>query len=107
VNRIILIHFLLVICVLIFGIACQNSTTKEQTVAKVQKTVPDSMDYEIVEKTLEKEQRAQYYVVEGKAVVFFMLNKKEFNELLVEMGDSYRWDAEALFNNFTRQANTY
>jgi hypothetical protein len=93
----------------VFGhvVSCKNTINEEKTTSGIEDLEPDSLDYEIVEKTLKEEQRAQFYVVEGKAVVFFMLSKKEFYNLLLEMGDSYRWDAESLFNNFSRQANTF
>jgi len=101
------IQLLFVICVFGMVSSCQNSTNNEQSIANVAGIETDSTGYEIVEQTLEKEQRGQFNVIEGKAVVFFMLNKKEFKDLLLQVGDSYRWDAEALFNNFSRQANTF
>jgi hypothetical protein len=108
VERIRIINkLLLTICVIGSIFSCENTTNKEQAIAKIQNTEPDSLDYNVVEKALKDEQRAQFYVVQGRTVVFFMISKKEFNELLLEMGDSYRWDTEALFNNFSWQANTF
>jgi len=93
--------------ILLLGISCNNTDNSEQSGNKLLDTVPDSTSYEIIEKTIEKEKRAEFYIIENKAVVFFMLNKKEFKDLLTEMGESYRWDAEALFNNFSKQTTTF
>lgn len=88
-----------------FMLSCGN--TREQTEKPLNPPPVDSTSYEMVEQDLIEEQRAEVYVIEKKAVVFFLLNKKEMKELMHEIGDSYRWETEALFNNFSNQVSTF
>ena len=49
----------------------------------------------------------ELFVVEGKAVIFFVVSKKELEKLNRELGSAYRYETDILFNNFMRQAETF
>ena len=55
----------------------------------------------------EKEEVDELYIVEDKAVIFFVLSKSELEKLTRELGSSYRYETDYLFNNFTRQSKSF
>ena len=55
----------------------------------------------------EKEEVDELYIIEDKAVIFFMLSKIELKKLTKELGSSYRYETDYLFNNFTRQSKSF
>ncbi len=84
--------------------SCQNS--KQETINKpVEKPLLNEKEY-ILEKE-EKDEIEKLYIVEGKAVIFFLLNKSELNKLTKELGSSYRYETDFLFNNYTHQAKEF
>jgi hypothetical protein len=99
---------LLYVFFIVFAIlSCANADEKNQAIKNQIKTTQDSSDYDIVEQEVAKENKGQVYVIENRAVVFFMLSKAEVQEFYNSLGESYLWDAQALFNNFARQANSF
>lgn len=55
----------------------------------------------------EDEEVDELYIVEDKAVIFFVLSKRELKKLTKELGSSYRYETDYLFNNFTRQSKSF
>lgn len=54
-----------------------------------------------------KDPANELYIIEGKAVIFFIVSKKEMEKLNRELGSSYRYETDMLFNNFMRQAENF
>jgi len=50
---------------------------------------------------------SEIFKIEKRAVIFFVIGKREAQMLTKEIGESYRWETEALFNTFTEQARTF
>ncbi|OQY03296.1 MAG: hypothetical protein B6I20_05315 [Bacteroidetes bacterium 4572_117] len=59
------------------------------------------------EKIYEDDEKEEVFVIENKTVVFFVLSKKELRQLNRELGDSYRYETDYLFNNFNRQSKNF
>ncbi|RLD77166.1 MAG: hypothetical protein DRJ10_12420 [Bacteroidetes bacterium] len=55
----------------------------------------------------EQEVVDELYIIEDKAVIFFVLSKSELEKLRRELGSSYRYETDYLFNNFTRQSKSF
>jgi len=64
--------------------------------------MPDSVVY-----LEDQEEEDELCIIEGKAVIFFFLSKKELKLLTKELGSSYRYETDYLFNNFTRQSKNF
>ena len=61
------------------------------TIGKDTSTVIEYDDADEIEKI---------YIIDKKSVIFFMPGKKEYAELYKEVGDSYKFELDWLFNNF-------
>ncbi|RLD75980.1 MAG: hypothetical protein DRJ10_14335 [Bacteroidetes bacterium] len=92
---------ILVVSLLISFTACQ---TDQQTI--INEPVNDSViSKEVYE--LETDEIDELYIIENKTVIFFLLSKKELKELTKELGSSYRYETDFLFNNYTQQAKRF
>lgn len=55
----------------------------------------------------ELEEADKLFVVEDKAVIFFVLSNSEIKKLYRELGGSYRYETDYLFNSFNQQAKAF
>ncbi|MFN8258854.1 MAG: hypothetical protein U0W24_24410 [Bacteroidales bacterium] len=62
--------------------------------------------YQTNENKLE-EPSSDIYYIEKKSIVFFSLGNREAQNLIAEIGESYRWETEALLNSFREQAKSF
>ena len=83
-------------------ISCEDSHQKTIHVPAIELESIDS-----VKNIEEKEEVDELYIIEDKAVVFFVLSKSEQKKLTQELGSSYRYETDYLFNNFTRQSKSF
>ena len=97
--------FLLVICPSVFWISCSNEADESEKKV-IQKTVYETNVKE-VEKDLLEEQKQEVLRVEKKAIVFFIISKNEAQNVTKEIGESYKWETEALLANFLKQAGIF
>jgi hypothetical protein len=82
--------------------ACQNNSKEESSIfTKEELRLDDTL---LVEN---KDPANELYIIEGKAVIFFIVSKKEMEKLNRELGSSYRYETDMLFNNFMRQAENF
>jgi len=93
------------LCALFLG-SC-NSADEEQTREKKEPVAVDTMSFEHIEKNISQEQQAEIYQIKKKAVIFFMIDRQEANRMVRELGDSYRWETDAMFNAFIEQSKTF
>ncbi len=94
--------FLPILCPMLFHFCCvspREEAFQEKTVFET-----DSIEMEVVADEPIETENAQVLVLEKRSVVFFMINKRELKELIRDMGETYRWETEALFTNFSNQA---
>ena len=96
-----LVRFLIFFCILNYG--CGNTEKGKHTT--INQNTADTASDQIIEQQIAEEVKGDVIEVDHKTVVFFMPSKKEIQELYHEVGESYRWEAESLFNNFIKQAN--
>jgi len=85
--------------------SCNNSL--EQTDGKTIEGDLDTLSFEEVEKSLREEQQAEIYEIKKRAVIFFMIDRQEAKKLARELGDSYRWETDMLFNGFINQTKEF
>ena len=83
-------------------ISCMDSRQKA-----IQTPVDEIVSNEPANNLEEKEEVDELYIVEDKAVIFFVLSKIELKKLTKELGSSYRYETDYLFNNFTRQSKSF
>jgi hypothetical protein len=88
-------------------ICCGNGGGTEKTTVKSDNSDLDTSAYSQIEQEIAKENKNKFYVIENKAVIFFMPVRQEVKDFLKELGESYTWEAEALFNDFAKQANSF
>ncbi len=82
--------------------ACQNSNKESGSIfTKEELKLDDTLVIE------NKDPANELYIIEGKAVIFFIVSKKEMEKLNRELGSSYRYETDMLFNNFMRQAENF
>ena len=86
--------------------SCNNQSIAENEEMSILKPV-DTLSYEVVEKKIKKEQQAEIYRIKNKAVIFFMIDRQEAKRLAKELGDSYRWETDMLFNGFLNQTKEF
>jgi hypothetical protein len=99
-----LFYLIFVIIVLTFP-GCSNKVNNS---GKNMNSKPvEEYTFEEAEKDLNEETKSDIFKIEKKSVVFFSINKNEAQILTKELGESYRWETEALFNSFTDQAKTF
>jgi hypothetical protein len=87
--------------------SCGHSGSGNKLTETADNSDMDSSAYAVIEKEIAKENKSKFFVIENKAVIFFMPVKQEVKDFLKELGESYTWEAEALFNNFAKQANSF
>ena len=85
---------------------CRESQPKKELVDE-KPLIVDTLSFEHVEKNLAEEQQSKIYKIEKKALVFFMIDRQEAKKMAHELGDSYRWETDALFNGFIDQSQTF
>lgn len=90
---------------LFITISCNNNAGEEEKMS-ILKPV-DTLSYQEVEKQIKKEQQEGIYKIENKAVIFFMIDRQEAKRLAKELGDSYRWETDMLFNGFLSQTKEF
>ena len=83
---------------------CAENT--DQTDNFVQKKEENQAIYKQTEAKSEN-QNTDIYTIENKSVIFFIISKKEAQNLISEIGESYRWETEALLNGFAEQAKNF
>jgi hypothetical protein len=83
-------------------LACQNNNKEGNSIFTNEELKLD--DTLLVEN---KDPSNELYIIEGKAVIFFIVSKKEMEKLNRELGSSYRYETDMLFNNFMRQAENF
>ena len=83
-------------------ISCEDSRQKA-----IHTPANELVSDEQVNNIEEKEEVDELYIVEDKAVIFFVLSKSEQKKLTKELGSSYRYETDYLFNNFTRQSKSF
>jgi len=89
--------------ILVLGIiSCNNS---DQNVSN--KPAGEFIYNEPVNDKEEKKEVEELYIIEGKTVIFFVLSKSELKKLTKELGSSYRYETDYLFNNFKQQAKSF
>ncbi len=95
---------LLLIIVLFASLtSCKNS--EQKTINKpVKELLANEKDYELEKENNEVD---ELYIIEDKAVIFFLLSKNELTELTKELGSSYRYETDYLFNNYTQQTKKF
>ncbi len=82
--------------------ACQNNSKEGNSIfTKEELKLDDTL---LVEN---KDPANELYIIEGKAVIFFIVSKKEMEKLNRELGSSYRYETDMLFNNFMRQSENF
>ncbi len=83
-------------------LACQNNSKEGNSIfTKEELRLDDTLLAE------NKDPANELYIIEGKAVIFFIVSKKEMEKLNRELGSSYRYETDMLFNNFMRQAENF
>lgn len=92
--------------ILMYTVSC-NTAGKTDKTTNDKEQVVDTMSFEQIEKNISEEQQAEIYQIEKKAVIFFMIDRQEANRMVQELGDSYRWDTDAMFNAFVEQSKTF
>ena len=86
----------------IFLLSCQN-TEKQKEIFTPEELNIDDM--EVIDEN--KDPANELFIVEDKAVIFFIVSKKEMEKLNRELGSAYRYETDMLFNNFMRQAENF
>jgi len=77
---------------------------EEKSIRKqAEELVLDEPVYEIEE----TDEADKLFVVEDKSVIFFVLSNSEMKKLYRELGGSYRYETDYLFNNFNQQAKAF
>lgn len=94
---------LLIILSLVYACGSPESEVNEEVFS----LETDSTDLEIFEQPETETVNDQVINLEKRTVVFFMISKREIKELIHDMGETYRWETEALFNNFNNQAKAF
>lgn len=98
--------FVLCLSTAILAASCNNKSIREKDEMAILKPV-DTLSYEVVERQIKQEQQAEIYKIEKKAVIFFMIDRQEAKRLAKELGDSYRWETDMLFNGFLNQTKEF
>ena len=89
----------LFLVIIIFSFQCSSSKSSDKTDSdSLQNLI--SQTYE-QKSTLNTNESAQF---KGKTVVFFSLNKEEYNSFLTRMGKVSKWEFDVIYNNFKRTA---
>jgi len=79
-----------------------NSPINEEVELGIQESSPQEIDFDNVE-----EQKLEIFKVEKKSVIFFSISKREAQNIAKEIGESYKWETEALFTGFINQSKTF
>jgi hypothetical protein len=95
-----------VIGLLLFSYAC-NDPEPEVLFSNSDLVENDTVESDIFDDQVNDAQMEEVFVVDKKSVVFFVINNREVKELIHDLGDTYRWDSEAMFTNFKNQFNTF
>ncbi|MBN1253257.1 MAG: hypothetical protein JXR51_10315 [Bacteroidales bacterium] len=83
-----------IICTLI---SCSNNNdVKKENNSESENIVSDN-NYE------NSSENEKIYIIDKKSVIFFMPGKKEYERLYKEIGESYKYELDYLFNNFKNQ----
>ncbi|MCD4793828.1 MAG: hypothetical protein K8R54_11370 [Bacteroidales bacterium] len=96
---------ILILFLFVFAVSCNNSdnhnvrlpdnTNRISKTNKIKDSVSNSnADY------ADKD----FDIIKGKSVVFFSLNKKEYNIFINRMGKHTKWEFDIIYNNFKRTA---
>ncbi len=101
-NLYFLVRFILVLLFL----SCSHPSNNSVENVVIVETV-DTLSFEEVEKKIKEEQLAEIYRIDKKAVIFFMINKEDAKNLAKELGDSYRWETDWMFNGFINQTKEF
>lgn len=91
-----------VIILTIVIVSCEDSRQKT-----INEPADEFVNSELVNYPEEKKEVDELYIIEDKVVIFFVLNKSELKKLTKELGSSYRYETDFLFNNFIRQAKSF
>ncbi len=100
------LYFVLCLLMALLAASCNNKSIRENDETSILKPV-DTLSYEEVEKQIKQEQQAEIYKIKKKAVIFFMIDRQEAKRLAKELGDSYRWETDMLFNGFLNQTKEF
>ena len=87
----------------IFLLSCQNKENTGNELFSSEELNIDDM--EVLDE--DKDPVNELYIIEDKAVIFFIVSKKEMEKLNRELGSSYRYETDMMFNNFIRQAENF
>jgi hypothetical protein len=82
------------------------SCTKEKK-KSIRKQAEELVLDEPVYEPEETDEADKLFVIEDKAVIFFLLSNSEMKKLYRELGGSYRFETDYLFNNFNQQAKAF
>ncbi len=86
----------------LFMLSCQTGNNNGNSIfTKEELKLDDTLVIE------NKDPANELYIIEGKSVIFFIVSKKEMEKLNRELGSSYRYETDMLFNNFMRQAENF
>lgn len=96
-------YLIVAIILLVSLTSCQNSE-KSFNDEPVDELLANERDYELEKENSELD---KLFIIEGKAVIFFFLSKTELKELSKELGNSYRYETDFLFNNYKQQAKKF
>ncbi len=84
----------------------ENNTNSDPETEVVELPVNESST-EPIEPDISEEPRLEIFKIEKKSVIFFIISKKETQIIAKEIGESYKWETEALFTGFINQSKTF
>lgn len=83
------------------------TSCKENEKKSIQKQAEELVLDDLVYEPEKKNAADKLFIVEDKAVIFFELSNSEMQKLYRELGGSYRYETDYLFNNFNHQAKAF
>lgn len=99
-----MVNYYLYLKIILIYFLAYNSCGDENENRAINDVSPVSDVLDTVNYNEDIEEVDELFIIEGKAVIFFFLSKKELRKLNKELGSSYRWETDYLFNNFTKQS---
>ncbi len=88
--------------------SCANNNNDNSNVEeKIIESPDDEQVNQTVEPDLPEDQKSEIFKVEKKSVIFFIISKKEAQNIAKEVGEGYQWETDALFTSFINQSKTF
>ena len=99
---------ILILFLFVFAVSCNNSDNHNvrlpDNTNRISKTnqIKDSVSNSNADYA-----DKDFDIIKGKTVVFFSLNKKEYNNFINRMGKHTKWEFDIIYNNFNWYHSIY